>query len=164
MLFITFWLGVAAHRDRMAGWAFGPARIGCKIWNRLAAPLPDYHTFLSLLITGPLMIGLLRTGKVRTSQVRRVQVRTGRVRTGRVRTGQVMTGQVRTSQVLTGPNFFWITTFLDPTLFLDLKSFCTQIAPENGVWLWRWPNFFFFTFPQISFIAPNLPSYSIINF
>ena len=45
MLFITFWLGVAAHRDRMAGWAFGPARIGCKIWNRLAAPLPDYHTF-----------------------------------------------------------------------------------------------------------------------
>jgi len=31
MLFIAFWLGVAAHKDKMAGWAFGPAMIGCKI-------------------------------------------------------------------------------------------------------------------------------------
>ena len=52
MLFFTFWLGVAAHKDRMAGWAFGPAKAwllysstGCKIWNWQAAPLADYHTF-----------------------------------------------------------------------------------------------------------------------
>ena len=37
----TFWLGMAAHYDKMAGclipevtgWDFGTAKIGCKIWN-----------------------------------------------------------------------------------------------------------------------------------
>ena len=53
------------------------------------------------------------------------------MRTGQVRTGQVRTGQVRAGQVMTGPK-----------IFLELKSFWTQNALENGVWLWRWPNLF----------------------
>ena len=48
MLFITFWLGIAAHKNRMAAlfqYCLAVTGIGCKIWNWLVAPLPDYHTF-----------------------------------------------------------------------------------------------------------------------
>ena len=53
--------------------------------------------------------------------------------TGQVRTGQVRTCQVRTGQVMTGPKFFLELNFFGPNTFLDLKSFCTQDALENGV-------------------------------
>ena len=38
---------------------------------------------------------------------------------------------------------FQNTAFFGIKTFWDLKSFWTQDALENGVWLWRWPNLFY---------------------
>ena len=64
---------------------------------------------------------------------------------------------------MTGPNFFWNYNFFGPNTFLDLKSFWTQNALENGVWLWCWSNLFSLLLLLFLFLMLFLLFFVVVN-